>query len=317
MITQPANEQSTSMHHHSHGTGQAGAALLTLLLLIGQTPDALAKAQEDPETALSGTVAFSLGGVADATVGDGDAGYALLGGKIEVEAGPVIGAAKLLDFTWSHPEGFVEDTGGRNPWDTLNEIILGIKHGGRLSERMMYEVTAGVATGFEDQMADSFAAFVGAYGIYGFNETWAVMLGAFYSRHQVIETAFDFIPIIGVSFNAQATDGLSFTLGLPSTDVTWHFNETTRLTLDLSSLEGGVFRLADDSPVREAGYVELVSATASLRLETQIRGGLELGLGVGHAFDREMTLYDHDDGNERSYETEKKPGFLVSLSQSF
>ena len=85
----------------------------------------------------------------------------------------------------------------------------------------------------------------------------------------------------------------------------------------MSSFEGGLYRLADDNPLRPKGYVELVNSSIALRYETLLWKRLGLSLGVGQAIDREFNLYDSDGKNKKSYDIENKPGFLASVSMAF
>jgi len=299
--------------------GLAGLILgLAVENSLGAAPDALeGDAAAGAEKFITGELKIGMGAVTRSDIGDSGSSYGLVGSTIDMEAGPLIGSMKRLEFDWSAPESFVENTNGDDPWGSLNSITLGLKHKGLFSEELMYEATAGMISGYEDEMDDSFTAFVGGYAIYAIAPRWAVMLGAFYSRHQEVETDFDFIPILGLSWNSEAVEGFSLALGLPTTEAIWHFSEATRLILDLSSLEGGVYRLADDNQLREEGYVELVSATASLRIEMRIPGGFDLGLGICHALDREMKLYDSNGENELSHNVENQPGFSINLKRSF
>ena len=262
-------------------------------------------------------VEVAVGGIARSTVGDSQSAYSLAAGKFNLGIGPVNGEFKALHFAWDRPDAFVVDTSGRDPWDTLYEVSLGYRHPGEISERLSYELMLGAASGFEKQLDGSLSFSAGGYLLYQLAPKWTLAAGGLYSRHQNVNTDFDFIPIIGISWNAEATQGLSFTLGLPSSDVTWHFNEKTRVILELSSFEGGVFRLADNSPVREKGYVELLSTSCTLRLETLLWDRLQVSAGISQPISREMKLYDHQGKNEKKYDVEKLPGLILSMSLPF
>lgn len=256
-------------------------------------------------------------GLESSKIGDGRAAYSLTGVGVELERCHwQLGVARQW-FDWRHPTDFVEDTGGSDPWESFTRLQFGFAHSGVLSERWTGEVLAGITCEFEEELDDSFAAYLGGYGVYQVNPHLLLMIGMFYSRHQEIQTDFDFVPILGMAWNPGATQGFSARLGLPVTRATWHFNENTRVVLDLNTLEGGVARLADDSPLRPGGYVERVSASLALRLETRIGDDLDLSAGIGHSLHRELKLYDSDGGNERSVDIERGMGFEISLSKSF
>ena len=91
----------------------------------------------------------------------------------------------------------------------------------------------------------------------------------------------------------------------------------TRLVLDMSSFEGGLYRLADDNPLRPAGYVELLNSSLSLRFETQLWNRLDLSFGFVQALDREFKTFDPDGKNEKSYDVDNSSGFIASISLEF
>ena len=220
-------------------------------------------------------------------------------------------------FSWENADEFIEDTGGEDPWEYLNQVRLGFSHAFVHSDRWSSQWFAGGIMGFEKEVSDSFAGYLGGYATYQINDRLMLLGGFFYSKHQKVSTDFDFIPVVGILWNPGAVRGFSASLGLPETRAIWHFSEATRLGVELKTIEGGVTRLADDNPVREGGYVELISASVVVRLETRIGQNWELSVGVGHSVHREMKLYDADGGNERTVDVERAPGFEFSVSRSF
>ncbi|MCF7837375.1 MAG: hypothetical protein K9N49_01980 [Candidatus Marinimicrobia bacterium] len=220
-------------------------------------------------------------------------------------------------FAWRSAAAFVEETGGRDPWSFFNRVKVGFSHQYRPSARWMVEMLAGGALGFEEEASDSLTGYLGGYGLCRLNPRLFVLAGVFYSRHQKIETDFDLVPILGVAWNPGEKRGFSAQLGLPETQARWHFTERTRLVLDLNTLGGGVTRLANDSPVRERGYVELSNASLTLRLETRLGDDLDVSLGIGHSVHREMNIYDKDGGNRRSVDIERGPSIEIACRKPF
>lgn len=266
-----------------------------------------------PSPSLTARV-FALG---DSDLESGGASYATSQAALELSYWHWELALSRQYFSWKNPGEFVEDTGGDDPWEYFNQVRLGFSHPFVHSDRWSSQWFAGGVMGFEEEVSDSFAGYIGGYATYRINERLWLTGGFFYSRHQEITTDFDFVPIIGVLWNPGATHGFSARLGLPETRATWHFNGRTRLVLDLKTIEGGVTRLADDSPVREGGYVEMVSASLVLRLETQIGEDWKISAGVGHSIHREMKLYDADGGNRRTIDVERAPGVELAIGRSF
>lgn len=260
---------------------------------------------------------ITFGGVAQSEAADKGAAYTLGCSALEVMAGPVKGSFKLLHFSWETPEAYIIDTKGRDPWDNLYEVSLGINHVGMITARMGYGIMLGATSAFERETADSFSFYGGGFGMFAISPKWTISAGAIYSKHQKVEADFEIIPIASVSWNTATSRGPSFTIGLPETELTWHFSKTTSLTATTSGFESGIYRLADNSPVREKGYVEFSGTTAALRLDTLIAGRIGLSAGFSRAISRKHSLYDSDGKNEIKYDVEKKPGFFVSLVMPF
>lgn len=248
---------------------------------------------------------------------EGDAGYATSGVAMELGYRHWCLEIERQYFSWRNGETFPGATDGRDPWEFVNRIHLGFSHKHMHSERWMSEFLMGGRMGFEKNMGDSFSAYLGGYGVYRIHPRLILLLGIFYSRHPEIATDYDLMPILGLVWNPEETHGFSAQLGLPETQVRWHFDEQTRLVLDLNTLEGGVTRLANDSPVRERGYAELISATVSLRLERRFGDDVDLSVGIGHSVHRELKLYDSDGGNCRAVDIERGPSIEVSIRKPF
>ncbi|MDF3128585.1 DUF6268 family outer membrane beta-barrel protein [Kiritimatiellaeota bacterium B1221] len=253
----------------------------------------------------------------EAKVGEGQAAYALTGIGMELDCGSWQWGLSRQWFDWRDAEGFVEDTGGEDPWEQFTRLQLGYSHAKEFSEQWSAKIMGGISSEFEKELDESFALHVGGYGVYRANPNLLFIIGMFYNRHQEISTVFDSVPLLGLAWNTEAASGLSAQLGFPYTRVSWHFDEDTRLVVALNSLEGGVARLANDSPVRPGGYVERISATLGLRLETRIGDGWDFSSGIGHSLHREMKFYDSDGGNEHSEDIEQGMGIEISLSRTF
>ena len=257
---------------------------------------------------------FALG---NSDLKEGDASYATSHVALELGHRQWRFGLERQYFSWRQAEAFVEETGGRDPWEFFNRVQLGFSRQTMHSDRWMSEILVGAAMGFEDEMSDSFTGYLGGYGTYVLNPRLFLLGGVFYSRHQEIATDFDLMPILGLAWNPGETFGFSAQLGLPETQARWHFNERTRAVLDLNTLESGVARLANDSPVRERGYVELSSASLTLRLETRLGDDLDVSVGIGHSVHREMKIYDKDGGNRLSVDVERGPSIEIALRRPF
>jgi hypothetical protein len=299
-------------------TGLAALAFVTMA--CGAAAAAAEPMDEQVEVnAWAGALSIGFGGVARSEFRDHDAQLEMSVGTIDLRIGSLISSVKLLRFDWMRPADSEKDTGGRDFWDHLYQADVGLYRDGLVSDRMSYQAMLGISTAFEKQPNDALSGYGGAFGVYCINPMWMVSFGAFYSRHQEIATDYDFVPILGLSWNPAAQDGFSFNLGLPSTDATWHFSDRTRLALALNytSEDCGVYRLADDSRIREKGYVEISGSTVTLCLDTRLRNNLALSMGVSQSIAREFTFHDTDGANEQTHNVQNQPGLMIALSQSF
>ena len=264
-----------------------------------------------------GAVSFTFGGVARADVADTPSSYALSGFEIGAGIGPVGASFKRLSFDWHRAGDFTADTQGLKPWGDLDETSVALNWGGLMTKRISYLVMGGLTSGYEDQTDDSFYGMAGGMFLLSLSSNWSASAGALLSHHPKVATSLQFVPVAGIDWRASATHGLTFSLGVPTTEIAWVFHPGTRLVLDMSSFEGGLYRLADDNPLRPSGYVELVNSSVSLRFETLLWKHLGLSLGVGQALDREFNLYDSEGDNKKSYDIENRPGFLATVSMAF
>jgi hypothetical protein len=279
---------------------------------IQASEEALISAEEDknPPAVL---VQMTFGGVARSDAGNTGAAYTLGCSALEIIAGPAKGSFKLLHFSWENPEAYIIDTDGRDPWENLYEVTLGANHVGMITARTGYAMLLGATSAFERETADSFSFYGGGFGIFAISPKWTISAGAIYSKHQTVKADFEIIPVANVSWNTATNWGPSFTIGLPETELTWHFSKNTTLTATTSGFESGIYRLADNSPVREKGYVEFSGTTAALRLDTLIADRIGLSAGLSQAISRKQSLYDSDGKNEIKYDVEKKPGLFITF----
>jgi hypothetical protein len=256
-------------------------------------------------------------GVADADLDPSDASYAVSGSTVEVGWAHWQAGVTRQFYQWDNPGAFPGLTGPDDPWEFLTRIQLGFQHTHTLTDRWSVDTLAGVLSDFEEELDDSWAAYLGGYGTYRAGEDWLWFVGLLYSHHAEVASDFEWVPVLGLAWRPGATEGLSFRLGLPATRARWHFSPRTRLVLDLNTLEGGVYRLADDSPLLPGGYVEMVNASLSLSLEHRLTNTLELSAGIGHSLHRELKLYDPDGKETDQIDVDPAPSLHLALRASF
>ena len=264
-----------------------------------------------------GAVYFGFGGVGRADVADSSSSYALSGFEVGASIGPVGASFKRLSFDWNQPADFLPAARGDEPWRNLDEASVSLSWGGPLVDQISYLLLGGASLGYEDQTDDAYSLFGGGIVAIQMSSNWSASAGAILSHHPKVSTDLDFVPVLGAAWRADAPRGLSLSLGIPSTEIAWTFRPGTRIVLDMSSFEGGLYRLADDNPRRPAGYVELLNSSLALRAETLLWNRLGLSFGFVQALDRKFKTYDPDGKNEKSYDVDNASGFIASVSLDF
>jgi len=295
---------------------QMKTALGIALCLVGSLSAAAASSESGehiPPSAWSSRI-FAL---ADAELDDGDASYAISSVAFTAQHRHWSLGVERQHFAWRNGEDFPSVVNGQEPWEFLNRIQLGYAHKHVHSDRWTSEIMVGGVAGFEDEMRNSFSGYAGGYGLYRVNPDLMCVIGFLFSKHQKVATDLDNLPIVGVLWSPTALQGFSAQLGFPKTHACWAINARNRLLLELNTLEGGVVRLADDSPVQEKGYVEFTSAALTLRLETRVGENLDLSVGVGHSVHREMKVFDTDGKRQQSIDVERGPSIEIGISKPF
>lgn len=288
---------------------------LTLKLATSlQAADTCSHEEEIIPPSSWGIRAFALG---DSTLKGEQASYAISSVSLELAHRHWTLGLERQYFDWNHGDAFSEQSDGRDPWEFLNRLQLGFSHQHIHSSRWSSQVLAGAIMGFEDEITDSVSGYLGGYGACQISPNMVLLFGLYYSRHPDVETDFDCVPILGLLLNPSQTQGWSAQLGLPTTKTSWHFDERTRLVLELNTLEGGVTRLADDSPVSERGYLELANAALTLRLETRLGENLDVSAGIGHSIDRKLKIYDADGNHQRTVDIERGPSIEIAIRKPF
>lgn len=206
---------------------------------------------------------------------------------------------------------------GDNPFDTLHELSVGANYGGPLAdwldEGFSWFVGGGVSSGFEEEVDDSFSGSARLGLGYDWAEDWSFRLGGAFSASPVSQ---GFFPIAGLNYRKASQEGLSFALGLPATELRYRFDRAWMVKAALGR-DGGTYRLADDSDVREAGYVRFSGFWSGLFLEYAPLEDLTLTAGAAYHFAREMSLYDEDGGDQDEYDIDPALSGVLKLSYGF
>jgi len=205
--------------------------------------------------------------------------------------------------------------GKDDPWEEMHSVSLGYDHSNMFDHNWGYFFNIGGASEFEKEMEDSFSA-MGLGGLICNIPEWRMTFrlggGTFYNP---VET--NTVPIIGIDWNSRAESGLSFSLGVPTTQIAYRFSPKTDLSIGIGFGEHGMYRLADDSTVKKKGYLETEGMGGILTFTFAPIEGCTVTLGGVANFDREYTIYDKDGDNGRSYELDDAAGGFASIGFEF
>lgn len=295
-------------------------ALTSLALLLASSSLA-AKSFEQNEPQPGGRMAkpdwnlsFTAGWAADAGVHGSGADVSAAGFKARAGYKDFFLSFERVHYSWSNQERLPFGNGKDEPWDDLNVVTLGYQRNGKVSKKWMYFVGGGITSSFESQLEDSlsFRGFGGFTYIY--SPKLQFTLGAGGVFHKVRSQG---LPVVGVTYNRGATEGFSAGLGFPLTFLAYHFNENWALKTRIVEFDLDIFRLADDSPASPKGFLERQDLMADMGVEWTPMKGMALYVGARYYFKRELTLYDEDGNNERTYDVDNAWGGVLRLSWKF
>ena len=305
------------------GIDRIAVSLLALATLaLWSAGPALAAARFDQNRPLSDQpmvkpdweLRFTAGWAADAEVAGSGSDVSGAGFNLRASYKDFFLSYERIQYSWSNVERLPFGNGRDDPWDDLNVLTLGYQHNGRINPKWMYFIGGGVSSSFEKEFDDSYS-FRGFGGFtYIYSPKLQFTLGAGGVYHKVRSQG---LPVVGITYNRGATEGLSAGLGFPLTFVAYHFNENWALKTRVVEFDLDIFRLADDSPVHPEGFLERQDLMADLGVEWTPMKALALYVGARYYFRRELTLYDKDGNNEREFDVDNAWGGVLRLSWKF
>lgn len=166
----------------------------------------------DPETVPGVSLSVQAYGIAEADMDGCDAAYAVSGSTLALDWAHWQFSAARHFYQWDTPASFPGMTGTGDPWEFFTRLQLGYQHSHTLSDRWSLETLAGVLSDFEEELDDSWAAYLGGYGSYRAGEDWLWFVGLLTSHHAEIDSDFEWVPVLGLAWRPAATDGLSLRL---------------------------------------------------------------------------------------------------------
>lgn len=217
-------------------------------------------------------------------------------------------------YEFNHPDALPFGNGNTEPWQDVHQISLGFGHMDMTTRRWGYFYNLGMTTGFEKEISDSFG--VNAMGglIYASRTTdFLFQMGALVSADSV-ETMV--IPVLGANWNTHAPRGPFFSFGMPQTLVGYRFSPEHEISAG-ATYQSSIFRLSDTSPVSPKGYMENKGGRGFLAYSFSPAKRLSAAATLDYHFEREITLFDDEGENERSYEPDSSLGISLIFDLFF
>lgn len=254
--------------------------------------------------------------ISSADYKDSDASSSVISGGIRLNAGGLSMSYEGKNYSWNKVNQLEFGNGQDNPWDALHRLTLGYALNGAINKSWFYGAGITGTSAFEEEMSDSFGGAVRGHIGYIFNENWSAIIGARVFINSIRASA---MPFIGITYAGYDQDGAGFflNLGAPSTEAGYAFSNYSKLRFHFS-VDGKTYRLKDNSPVANAGYVELNSMVAGVYYDWKPFKGFSVSLGPEYYFSREMKTFDrHGDRFGGTIKQDAAFGGLLSLRYKF
>ncbi|MCP4351686.1 MAG: hypothetical protein GY795_39980 [Desulfobacterales bacterium] len=221
---------------------------------------------------------------------------------------------QYLSFGWDQVNDLPFGNGKDDPWEHLHSASVGYEYSKMADKRWGYFAGINVISQFEKEISGSFGATGFAGMIFNIPESNLIFqTGGVLSYNEVEITV---MPLVGLEWNPGAKSGFSATLGVPATQVSYHYGPTAYVSLGLT-MDGGMYRLSDDSTVEKEGYLEMESYSALLALGIELVENCDIQVGGLYFFNRDLTLYNKDGDNGRTYGLDEALGMFLNVSLAF
>ena len=290
-------------------------ALETLFFLFLLSTPLVEVARAEAEKPPAGPdLRITAGGAASAAVEGGDGEFSGTYAKAAATYRDFSLSYTRLDYSWGEIGDLPFGNGVDDPWEALHVLSLGYSHRGSINADWNYFIGSAVKSSFEEELEDSYGA--GAFGgfTYLFSPTLRFTIGAGVAYHHISTTV---LPVVGISWNQGTPQGFSIALGYPDTYLSYRFNSQWALRSRIVQFEQDVFRLADDSTVEKAGFLERQDLITDLGVEFTPTKQLRVILAARYYFERELTIHDNNDDWERTFDVDDAWGGVLSVNYRF
>lgn len=202
---------------------------------------------------------------------------------------------------------------GSDPWEQLHMLRLRADISDQLGfGGLGWFAGAGLTAGWEEEMDDAWG-ISGSAGL-----SWAVgdvrLRGGVAASLHPVGTRL--LPVAAADWGNQRDMGFSATVGIPETMLRYRTSDMFSFRAG-GRMDGDTYRLADDSPVQREGYMKTSSLTLGGYIDITPLDDLTLTVGAEYLTRREMTMYDSDGDERRTYDLDDAPALFLRLRYGF
>ncbi len=199
--------------------------------------------------------------------------------------------------------------------DSTEHIYLDGRLDGNFYSSLGYFSGLGLSMGFEDDfdISKNYGLMARAGLSYNFTQDVQGFLGVFAQHNRVEDT---FLPIIGIKIGNESDRGWSGALAYPYTKLTYRFNPMFAVDGTLITVKD-LTHLSDNSKIQKEGFIFEESYALGIKATLTPIKALNLSAGINYMFDSEYTIYNKDENEIASYETDSSLGFNLGLSYTF
>lgn len=262
------------------------------------------------------TLEFDLDAVSELEISGSVANFDLTATEATVELPWLSISAGLFDFDWENAEALDFTHGASQPWEQLTTVELRKTWLRPLNDRLIWMTSLGAGLSFEEETSDSHFADVLVAAVWNRSANWSFLFGAGYSWHSTIDVEFELFPALGFTYRPQAEEGFSASFGIPQTEMRYRFSPRSAMSLGADA-QTFVSRLADDSAIAAAGYVEFLRFGLGLYYEHRVADRFELQVGPTYGFEGELKIHDSQGILLSTHDLEPTAGLSLKMSVAF
>lgn len=184
---------------------------------------------------------------------------------------------------------------GNDPFDSLTRITPGVQYYSQIGDKWGVWAKMEAAAGFEEEVdSGSWSYNPQLIGIYSPLERTTLYAGVGALSHKTDDVVY---PVLGLAWNMDAGEGLSFSLGFPENMIRYSLNEDVAIKLDFQ-WDIRFYQLAPDNSLVSQGYLRSEAKKPGLHFNYTPIEDLLLDLGFTGYLGRSLTIYDKK-GKER------------------